>query len=452
MLIPVSSLAAWMKTVDPVRHFLYESIFDFWEALVVYSFFMLILSYAGGEHIWFTSTMVTHPDGLAHPWPFSKFYPPMALDAKFMRNCKRACLQFVLCKPLMVFIGLIQQLFHVYDSSFSVAFRNIVYNITYTVALYALGLLYMTMHHHPGLVGKKPIAKFLTVKTVIFFTFWQRYLILMAPHAEEMNLEEVVICIEMLLFSLPINFVAFSWKEFRTPSLPKGVVAKMTRVFNNGAKALSPADLAISAALNFAHKYETHVLLEENDGIVELGEMAPKKVGKSVVLNSGQSSSTNVSLEISKETLSTPSQNPPVAIQPPTTPGSPNAFARASPSPDRSPKKFSESRPALFQAPLSQMQAGLSQIQSSRIMKGAVAAAKDAASVAKGAAVKVAEHVKDVVKNHHKPDSPGAKVSSDQAASPPVETKTSVAEPGNSSAPTIQPSIEPVRDTVKNAD
>ena len=284
LLIPVTSLSAWLSFVDPARELLYESFFEFWEALVVYSFFMLILSYAGGEHVWFTSTQVTHPEGLEHPFPFKKCFPPMNLDVMFMRNCKRACLQFVLIKPFMAILAIILTLSGHYEDVGWVAFRNIVYNVTYSVALYALALLLVLMHSHPGLVGKKPVAKFLSVKAVIFLTFYQSYLIPLIPNAEELHLSSLTICFEMFLFSVPLNFVAFNWSEFRTPSLPKGIVARVSRVIGNGAKALSPADLAVSAALNFAHRYETHVLLEENDAI-EMAEQGqsdkPAQIGKS---------------------------------------------------------------------------------------------------------------------------------------------------------------------------
>lgn len=48
---------------------------------------------------------------------------------------------------------------------------TIVYNITYTVALYALLLFYMGAHDL--LAPYNPLLKFILVKSVIFLTFWQ---------------------------------------------------------------------------------------------------------------------------------------------------------------------------------------------------------------------------------------------------------------------------------------
>lgn len=49
------------------------------------------------------------------------------------------------------------------------------YNITYTVALYALLLFYLGAHDL--LAPYNPLLKFVLVKSVIFMTFWQ-----VSPH------------------------------------------------------------------------------------------------------------------------------------------------------------------------------------------------------------------------------------------------------------------------------
>ncbi len=48
---------------------------------------------------------------------------------------------------------------------------TIVYNVTYTVALYALLLFYLGAHDL--LAPYNPLLKFVLVKSVIFMTFWQ---------------------------------------------------------------------------------------------------------------------------------------------------------------------------------------------------------------------------------------------------------------------------------------
>lgn len=48
---------------------------------------------------------------------------------------------------------------------------TIIYNVTYTMALYALVLFYMGTHEL--LAPFNPLLKFAVVKAVVFLTFWQ---------------------------------------------------------------------------------------------------------------------------------------------------------------------------------------------------------------------------------------------------------------------------------------
>jgi hypothetical protein len=48
---------------------------------------------------------------------------------------------------------------------------TIIYNVTYTLALYALVLFYMGTHEL--LAPFNPLLKFAVVKAVVFLTFWQ---------------------------------------------------------------------------------------------------------------------------------------------------------------------------------------------------------------------------------------------------------------------------------------
>ena len=56
-------------------------------------------------------------------------------------------------------------------SACSYLWITIVYNVTYTLALYALLLFYLGTHDL--LAPFKPMLKFLVVKSIVFMTFWQ---------------------------------------------------------------------------------------------------------------------------------------------------------------------------------------------------------------------------------------------------------------------------------------
>lgn len=94
----------------------------------------------------------------------------------FLRFCKQATLQFCLVKPLMSLVTLILQAFDKYkDGDFSATsgylYLTLIYNVSISVALYGLFLFYAATKQI--LAKYEPVLKFLTVKSVIFLTFWQ---------------------------------------------------------------------------------------------------------------------------------------------------------------------------------------------------------------------------------------------------------------------------------------
>ncbi|MGH0151128.1 UNVERIFIED_CONTAM: hypothetical protein FKN15_059092 [Acipenser sinensis] len=94
----------------------------------------------------------------------------------FLRFCKQATLQFCVVKPLMAMITVILQAFGKYkDGDFNVAsgylYVTIVYNISVSLALYALFLFYFATREL--LSPYSPVLKFFMVKSVIFLSFWQ---------------------------------------------------------------------------------------------------------------------------------------------------------------------------------------------------------------------------------------------------------------------------------------
>ena len=296
LVIPIYCTASWLEIAYPNSATICHAIVDFWEALVIYSFFNLILEYVGGEHNWLLCVQQSHPEGLQHLQPFSWCFPKrMDLNPSWLRACKVACFQFVFIKP---FFGLLM-LPVLFTGNYYVApwplIRDIVYNITYTIAMYALALLYLTTHSHPSLKPKRPLAKFTSVKIVIFFTYWQRYLLVFfdLTDAQMSATLSFLTMVEMTLCAIPINWVAFPWREFQTGLLDSAEVLAQTsalelvengnaspsdkmrngvnrfnRVVNNAMKVFSPNDMVETANQNFTSKYKTHVLLESSQEYV----------------------------------------------------------------------------------------------------------------------------------------------------------------------------------------
>lgn len=290
LVVPIYAISSYLQLVLPGSAMIALAVVDFWEALVIYSFFNLILEYVGGEHNWLVCVQHTHPEGLKHMVPVKWLFPTrMILDPQWLRNCKLACFQFVFVKPLSVLVFLPFLLAGTYHDPPGPLIRAIIYNITYSVALYALALLYLTTHDHPSLKPKRPLVKFATVKLVIFFTYWQQYLLMFFSLTEEemTDLLAFLTIIEMTLIAIPINWLAFPWREFQSGLLDtsdmaemieggnqspseklKAGVVKLNHVVNNAMKIFSPEDMVETANQNFRSKYKTHVLLESSQEYV----------------------------------------------------------------------------------------------------------------------------------------------------------------------------------------
>lgn len=300
LVIPIYCTASWLAMAYPSSATVCHAIVDFWEALVIYSFFNLILEYVGGEHNWLLCVQQSHPEGLHHLPPFRWCFPkPMNLNPSWLRGCKVACFQFVFIKPFFGLLMLPVLFTGNYDAAPWPLIRDIVYNITYTVAMYALALLYLTTHDHPSLKPKRPLAKFTCVKVVIFFTYWQQYLLVFfnLSLAQRSKTLAFLTMIEMTLCAVPINWIAFPWREFQSGLLDPSVEGSgggaielvesgggspsdklksqfnkfnlaMNSVANNAKKVFSPHDMVDSANQNFSNKYKTHVLLESSQEYV----------------------------------------------------------------------------------------------------------------------------------------------------------------------------------------
>lgn len=108
----------------------------------------------------------------------------IALTPAFLKWCRRAALQFVVVKPVMALLTVCLYLSS-WDTTLRVwsSFEMLVYNFTYTVALYALILLYQATKELQTVKAAKPLPKFVAVKLIVFATYWQSLMILMLnPH------------------------------------------------------------------------------------------------------------------------------------------------------------------------------------------------------------------------------------------------------------------------------
>jgi len=148
---------------------------------------------------------------------------PTPVDGAFVRRCKRGTLQFVLLKPVLAAVTI--ALHHEgkfregsWGANSGYLWITLVYNVTYSWALFSLLLFYMGTRDL--LRPHKPVLKFVCVKSVVFATFWQSVAVGVAVGvgalpgaAAGKAMQNLLLCCEMLPAAVAMA-LAFPWREY----------------------------------------------------------------------------------------------------------------------------------------------------------------------------------------------------------------------------------------------
>lgn len=263
-MVPMYAICSWLSLVERDISIYYDTIRDCYEAWVIYNFMALCLAYVGGP-----GAVVTKAEGhIVKPsWTWGTCcLPPMAVDGFFLRRCKQGTLQFVLLKPVMAALTLILYAAHAYtDGDWSPTdgyfYLAIMYNVCYTLALYALLLFYLGTEEL--LAPYKPMLKFILIKTVIFLTFWQGIAISMVNSMGRIKdpedakaLQNFMICLEMLGAAVMMR-TAFPHNEYNIGGAAKGFRWK---AFTH---AISIQDVVADVVHQFSGTYHDYVLYSD---------------------------------------------------------------------------------------------------------------------------------------------------------------------------------------------
>jgi len=94
-----------------------------------------------------------------------------------MYTLKWAVLQYCVLRPLLSIAGVITEKYNVlcpsqYSIHFAAAYLDSVDFVSFSIALYALVLFYILTREN--LAGRQPIAKFASIKLIVFFYFLPR--------------------------------------------------------------------------------------------------------------------------------------------------------------------------------------------------------------------------------------------------------------------------------------
>ncbi|KAJ3208473.1 hypothetical protein HDU82_002429 [Entophlyctis luteolus] len=182
LMVPIYSVCSSLSF-----RFFWDSIYfniarDFYEAFVIFSFFALLLQYLGktptDQHAFLQT--ISAPVRARYPPPLMCFtFNPRG--HAFLVNTKICVLQYVVVRPVMTVTAYVLAYVGVLcptrsgDPSYGQFWIGWINTVSVSVAMYALILFYVIIHHE--IEEYDPLWKFIAVKFVVFFSFWQTIVI-----------------------------------------------------------------------------------------------------------------------------------------------------------------------------------------------------------------------------------------------------------------------------------
>ncbi|KAG0019943.1 hypothetical protein BGZ82_011744 [Podila clonocystis] len=233
LMVPIYAISSWFSFVYVREAIYYETIRILYEAFVIASFLILMLQYLGDSLE--DQKRVLRQHKKTERW----FFPMCCLKYNpsrphFLQFMKWGILQYVPLVVVATILTIVLQYYGWYcESSWNPKFGHVwilVINTTaVTVATYFLIMFYFTIRE--DLKEYEPFYKFMAVKLVVFFSFWQMVLVeglVYFGYIHEttywsttdisVGICAVLIDVEMVFFAL-MHVRAFSYKPY-VPLIP----------------------------------------------------------------------------------------------------------------------------------------------------------------------------------------------------------------------------------------
>lgn len=282
-MIPFYGVLSFLSVCIHELRFFLDTIRDTYEAFVLYTFFSLLVEYCGGEAQLLRALHAKKYMGV-HPWPLCCI-PMYPLNTEFFLRCKRYVLQYALIKPIASLLtcvgapfGWYEEAHFAHDNLYPYIFT--INNISISYSLYYLVLFHIETEKE--LAYCKPTWKFVCIKSIIFFAFWQSATVAVMialgwmytgdteELREEVNtgIQDVLMCFELLPVAF-MHHLAFGRVKLGDEMAAEPIYD------NDGAKSMGNTSKHIDAAMSLGDVFQDIIgtifyrksrLFDDNDG------------------------------------------------------------------------------------------------------------------------------------------------------------------------------------------
>ncbi|BFG42450.1 hypothetical protein CerSpe_287240 [Prunus speciosa] len=242
LMVPCYAVESLISLVNPSISVDCEILRDCYESFAMYCFGRYLVACMGGEErtIEFMeregrasskTPLLEHSSEkgtVKHPFPLNYILKPWNLGQWFYQIVKFGIVQYMLIKSLSAILAVILEAFGVYcEGEFKwgcgYPYLAVVLNFSQSWALYCLVQFYAVTKDE--LAHIKPLAKFLTFKSIVFLTWWQGVAIALlyalglfkSPIAQGLqfksSVQDFIICIEMGIASV-VHLYVFPAKPY----------------------------------------------------------------------------------------------------------------------------------------------------------------------------------------------------------------------------------------------
>ena len=242
-MVPLYSIQSWCSLRFHGSRIYIDAVRDLYEAFVIQGFVYYIIELLGGEDELVAKLRAKNTHLGEHQSFFACFFGRWDMGREFMLHCKYGVLQYVVAKTLCTVATVILEEFDLYGEgsySFEMGYLYIstIINVSQCWALYCLiKLFHATAEDLRSPKNWHPLGKFLCVKGVVFFTWWQSLGIFFLKangiigsignwDADDVanGIQDYLICVEMFGFAIA-HGITFTEQEY----LPTGYNGRSNR-------------------------------------------------------------------------------------------------------------------------------------------------------------------------------------------------------------------------------